>query len=108
MKIEEGIKVQKRHLADWKKLLKKSVYLDLVAEAEKQNLTVTTGYNVFRGVDITNYLENYLYNKNKKTEYRIYMLGLKSFITTSEESFENKKKQLDGIGMPYQTDIVCE
>ena len=38
MKIEEGIKIQKRQLADWKKLLKKSVYLDLVAEIEKLNL----------------------------------------------------------------------
>lgn len=107
MKVEEGIEIQKRHLADWKKLLKKSVYLDLVAEAEKQNLTVKTGYDVFRGNSITNFIENYLYNK-KKTEYRIYMEGFKSISTTSKESFENKKKYLDNIGIPYQTDIVCE
>lgn len=103
--VADGIKVQTRQLEDWKKLLKKSVYLDLVEETEKQNLNVKSGHEVFRGSGISNFIDNYLLNK-KKIEYRVYVEGFKTFFTNSQQDFENKQKSLNKIGIPYHTELI--
>lgn len=60
--LEEAHKIQIEHLIKWAKVLKTSVYLALLSHAIKSNKEVTDPYKVFRGSDISCWVENYSYN----------------------------------------------
>ena len=58
--VEDGIAVQTKQLAQWKKLLKAKVYRDLEKWATSENHLKTSGFFVVRGTDLDNYVANYL------------------------------------------------
>lgn len=57
--IEEGIKMQDEHLAEWKLKLKEEVYNFLFLRAKRDNGNAKDGYDIFRGQDILNFVINY-------------------------------------------------
>lgn len=65
--LQAGIDIQQRQLVPWKKVLKKSVYNALAAHCEMKNREVEAkalprdkaGYSVFRGSDMSTWVNNY-------------------------------------------------
>ena len=57
--VKQGLSVQAKNLAVWKKLLKKHVYAALKrrVDYENSNTCHRDGYDVFRGSDITNLVD---------------------------------------------------
>lgn len=58
----EGLQVQFAHLAAWKTKLNTVTYKAVAAECETQNRLLTdksSGFDVFRGQDLTTFIENY-------------------------------------------------
>ena len=64
--IEKAIAIQTEQLNKWKKILKKSVYIDLVIFATKNNKTISNPYLITRGSDLSSFIANYKNNENKK------------------------------------------
>ena len=67
--LEEGLLVQFAHLAKWKTKLNTKTYTALANECHERNRLMSTtdsGYKVFRGQDLTTFLENY--NPNSQTK----------------------------------------
>jgi hypothetical protein len=58
--IEEGIKVQTEHLAQWKTILIPEVYEALEEYTKRDNDKAQTGHDVRRGVDLDFYINNYM------------------------------------------------
>lgn len=58
--VKDGIEIQTEQLKDWKKVLQPKVYKSLVKFATKDNSKAKTGYDICRGTDFTNYIENYV------------------------------------------------
>jgi hypothetical protein len=58
--VKQGLAVQAKNLAVWKKLLKKQVYAAVKrrVDYENANSCPRDGYDVFRGSDITNLVQN--------------------------------------------------
>jgi len=58
--VKQGLAVQTKDLAVWKKLLKKHVYAALESSVNYENAhnCPRDGYDVFRGSDITNLVQN--------------------------------------------------
>ena len=50
--VEKGIKIQTEQLEEWKKILKKKVFIYLVGRATASNHNAKTGYNIVRGDDL--------------------------------------------------------
>jgi hypothetical protein len=73
--VEQGIEVQTNQLKDWKQLLKDEVYKALELYAKKDNHKAIDGYDIRRGVDLSNFVGNYLYHKRQGLLDEI--LGLK-------------------------------
>jgi hypothetical protein len=63
--VQDGIDIQTEQLLYWKKILNKKTYLSLLAEVAKQNKSddLKTGYDVFRGMSLENFVMN-LYERN--------------------------------------------
>lgn len=65
--LQQGIFIQQKQLKPWKRVLKKSVYNALVAYCEMKNREVEAkalprdkaGYSVFRGADMSTWVNNY-------------------------------------------------
>ena len=60
--LEEGLLVQNSHLAKWKPKLTPRVYKALAAECLERNRLLAdsdSGHKVFRGQDLTTFIENY-------------------------------------------------
>lgn len=60
--VAEGIAVQTENLRQWKGILKPEVFERIKALAITNNHTATTGYDICRGSDISNLVENELIN----------------------------------------------
>lgn len=58
--VEEGIKYQMEQLALWKRILIPEVYVALEEYATRNNHEAKSGYDVRRGVDLNNYIGNYM------------------------------------------------
>jgi hypothetical protein len=58
--IEEGLEIQKEHLAGWKKILIVEVYEALEKYALRNNGKAISGYSVCRGIDLDYYISNYM------------------------------------------------
>jgi hypothetical protein len=58
--IEEGIEIQKEHLAGWKTVLITEVYEALEEYALRDNDKARSGYSVCRGTSLDNYVNNYM------------------------------------------------
>jgi hypothetical protein len=56
---EKGIQIQNEQLADWKKVLKEEVYMELALWAMEMNLEAINGYDIRRGVELDNWIGNY-------------------------------------------------
>lgn len=64
--VADGITIQDEHLANWKRLLKQSVYIDLEVWARKDNHLAEDGYGIARGVSLDNFIGNYTNHHKKK------------------------------------------
>ena len=67
--LEEGLLVQFAHLAKWKTKLNTKTYNALANECNERNRLMSvddSGHKVFRGQDLTTFLENYNPNPTKK------------------------------------------
>ena len=58
MTVEQGIKIQQEHLQQWKTVLKPEVYDKLEKWATLTNNEARTGYEIRRGTDLSNYVQN--------------------------------------------------
>lgn len=56
-----GIAIQQEHLREWQKILLPSIYNALKEHCESENrkLTDDNGFNVFRGNDLTTWIQNF-------------------------------------------------
>ena len=59
--VEEGIEYQNNQLKGWKSILKDEVYEALEEYAKRTNHEAKTGYDIRRGVDLDNYIGNYMF-----------------------------------------------
>lgn len=63
--LDKGLEYQKLDLAFWKTVLKRQAYQSLKACVDMKNLKLdktSTGYDVFRGQDLTTYVLGLRYN----------------------------------------------
>ncbi len=58
--VADGIKYQAEQLAKWKTVLIPEVYAALEEYATRNNHEAKSGYDVRRGVDLDNYIGNYM------------------------------------------------
>jgi hypothetical protein len=58
MTVEKGIQIQQEHLQQWGTVLKQEVYDKLEKWATLTNNEARTGYEIRRGTDLGNYVEN--------------------------------------------------
>jgi len=58
--VADGIKYQAEQLARWKTVLIPEVYAALEEYATRNNHEAKSGYDVRRGVDLDNYIGNYM------------------------------------------------
>jgi hypothetical protein len=58
MTVEGGIQIQQEHLQQWKTVLKPEVYDKLEKWATLTNNKARTGYEIRRGTDLSNYVQN--------------------------------------------------
>lgn len=61
LSVEEGIEIQTNQLHKWEQLLKPEIFAWLKERVTKDNHLAKTGYDIKRGVNISNDVENYLY-----------------------------------------------
>jgi hypothetical protein len=66
--IEQGLQVQRRHLYDWKTVLKDNVYEKLVEWATSTNGEAKTGYDIRRGSSLSGWVQNYSIDKINQTK----------------------------------------
>lgn len=60
----EGLAIQTNNLAQWEAVLKPEIYVQLKAEAERQNGLMnrhTSGYDVWRGQSLDSFIVNLSY-----------------------------------------------
>lgn len=58
--VEAGLKMQREHLAEWEQRLSAKCWNALVAEVRIQNnRKLETGFDVFRGQDITSFVASW-------------------------------------------------
>jgi hypothetical protein len=65
LKVEEGVEIQTNQLQKWEQLLKPEIYEWLEKRVTKDNHLAKNGYDIVRGIDISNLVENYLYYKER-------------------------------------------
>lgn len=61
--VQDGIETQQAYLAKWKKILNTEAYTKLAARCQYENTklgTESTGFNVFRGTDLDQYIQNHI------------------------------------------------
>ena len=58
--MEDAIRIQSEQLVEWAKVLKPEAYIMLLQHAIKSNSKCKNPYEVFRGVDIENYIHNHI------------------------------------------------
>lgn len=63
--LEQALEIQKRHIMEWAVVLKTSVFLALVEHLVEANKGVTEPYKVFRGGDISCWVQNYAISQKK-------------------------------------------
>lgn len=63
LSIEEGIKIQDEHLADWELKLNKKVYDALLKYAKKDNEKAKTGFDIVRGQSLATFVQNFKFIK---------------------------------------------
>jgi hypothetical protein len=63
MTIEKGIQIQQQHLSEWKRVLKEDVYEKLALWTMETNLEANTGYEIRRGSDLSDWVQNYSIDK---------------------------------------------
>jgi hypothetical protein len=62
--VKQGLAIQSKNMAFWKKLLKKKRYAileEIIAKKNKQNYQ--DGYDVYRGSDISTAVQNLVYTR---------------------------------------------
>ena len=59
--VEMGIKIQTEQLDGWKTVLQPHVYEALVKYATQDNNKTKSGYDICRGVDLDEFIGNYIY-----------------------------------------------
>ena len=57
--INKAIEIQKKHLRQWKAILKEEVYSDLEKWATKTNTTTENPYHIRRGMSLDNFIKNH-------------------------------------------------
>lgn len=57
--VQRGIETQSRNLQRWQTILKPSVYEALKKYATENNETATDGYDIRRGFELSNWVDNY-------------------------------------------------
>jgi hypothetical protein len=64
--ISAGVQIQMQQLAQWETVLKPVVHAELVKWATKYNNDpkLKSGYNVTRGSDLSNFVQNYMIGHN--------------------------------------------
>jgi len=63
MTIAKGIQIQQQHLSEWKRVLKEDVYEKLALWTMETNLEANTGYEIRRGSDLSDWVQNYSIDK---------------------------------------------
>lgn len=65
--LADAVRIQFDQIAEWKAVLKPSIHKALVVHAFERNNGVTDPYQVFRGQDITCFIQNHMCNiRNNK------------------------------------------
>jgi len=59
LSVENGIKIQQKQLREWKTKLIPQVYKALKERAEQDNHLAKSGYDIFRGSNLDNFIANY-------------------------------------------------
>ena len=78
---ENGIEIQENHLSKWQSLLKKEVYVALSIYAKKDNHLAMDGFEIKRGNDLSDFVENYLYYKSRyMLEEKLGVDGYKKYL----------------------------
>lgn len=65
--LEEAFEIQKEHIEQWKPRLSYECYNDLMKKVELENSLVTkdtSPYDVFRGCNLSNFIENWKPNES--------------------------------------------
>jgi hypothetical protein len=58
--VQQGLEIQARQLQEWESVLKPEVYKALHEYATRENGEAESGSDVKRGVDLSNYIGNYM------------------------------------------------
>jgi len=68
--VEQGIKVQQRHLAEWKSILQPEAYDALVEYATRDNATAKNGHDICRGTSLSSFIQGHAVCKLIKENLR--------------------------------------
>ena len=81
LSVLEGEVIQNNQLKDWKQLLKEEVYIALAIRTRRDNHLATSGFDLFRGTDMSNFIGNYLYYSSKegRMEQELGLRGYEQF-----------------------------
>ena len=60
--VEQGIKVQQRHLAEWKSILQPEAYDALVEYAIRDNAIAKNGHDICRGTSLSSFIQQHAIN----------------------------------------------
>ena len=71
--VEQGIAVQREHLAEWKTILKSKAYKALEQYATKDNDKAMNGYDICRGTSLDNFMANYAAKLNNPNTNKLYI-----------------------------------
>lgn len=71
--VEQGIAVQREHLAEWKTILKSKVYKALEQYATENNDEARDGYDIRRGNTLDNFVSNYAAKLNNPKTNKLYI-----------------------------------
>lgn len=99
LSIEDGIKIQDEHLADWELKLNKEVYDELFKYAKKDNDKAFSGFDITRGQDLSSFVQNYKFLKVWRYKNSTETIWC-SFDTGEVKAYtyeEAKRKALDKI-----------
>jgi len=66
--VDQGLKIQGEHLAEWESKLHPECYKDLVPYATETNHLAKTGLNVRRGSDLSTFVANWYPNTQPEPE----------------------------------------
>ena len=68
--VEQGIKVQRAHLNEWKAILTPEAYTTLEEYATRNNAAAKNGYDICRGEALRDFIQGYAVCKSIKENLR--------------------------------------